>query len=103
MKRLRLIHHTTYHYTQPVRFGPHRVMMRPREGHDVRMVGARVVIEPTAIVRWLRDVEDNSVAILTFAEPAPRLSILAEADVDLSEDNPIECLIDPNARSFPFQ
>jgi transglutaminase-like putative cysteine protease len=103
MKRIRIIHHTTYHYTQPVRFGPHRVMMRPREGHDVRMVGARVVIEPTAIVRWLRDVEDNSVAILTFAEPAPRLSILAEADVDLSEDNPIECLIDPNARSFPFQ
>jgi transglutaminase-like putative cysteine protease len=103
MKRIRLIHHTTYHYAQPVRFGPHRAMMRPREGHDIRIVSGKVVIEPTATVRWLRDVEDNSVAILTFAEPAQSLRILAEADVDLLEDNPIECLIDPNARSFPFQ
>lgn len=103
MKRIRLIHHTTYHYAQPVRFGPHRVMMRPREGHDVRIVAARVVIEPTATVRWLRDIEDNSVAILTFAEPAQWLRILGEADIDLRKDNPIECLIDPNARSFPFQ
>jgi transglutaminase-like putative cysteine protease len=103
MKRIRLIHNTAYHYTQPVRFGPHRAMMRPREGHDLRIVDARVVIEPTATVRWLRDIEDNSVAILTFAEPAQCLRILAEADVDLREDNPIECLIDPNARSFPFQ
>jgi transglutaminase-like putative cysteine protease len=103
MKRIRIIHDTTYHYNQPVRFGPHRAMMRPREGHDVRIAAARVVIEPTATVRWLRDVEDNSVAILTFAEPAPRLRIFAEADVDLWDDNPIECLIDPNARSYPFQ
>jgi hypothetical protein len=50
--------------------------MRPREGHDVRIVTARVVIEPTATVRWLRDIEGNSVAILTFSEPAPCLRIL---------------------------
>jgi transglutaminase-like putative cysteine protease len=103
MKRIRIIHDTTYYYHEPVKFGPHRAMMRPREGHDVRIVGARVVIEPTATVRWLRDVEGNSVAVLTFAEPARRLHILAEADVDLPEDNPLECLIDPTARSFPFQ
>ena len=70
MKRIRITHDTTYHYHQAVRFGPHRAMMRPREGHDVRIVDARVVIEPTAMVRWLRDVEGNSVAILTFAELA---------------------------------
>ena len=103
MKRLRLIHHTTYRYSQAVRFGTHRVMMRPREGHDVRIVAARLVIEPTATVRWLRDIEGNSVAILTFSEPAPCLRILGEADIDLLDDNPIECLIDPSARSFPFQ
>jgi transglutaminase-like putative cysteine protease len=103
MKRVRIIHDTTYHYREPVRFGPHRVMMRPREGHDVRIVGARVAIEPTATIRWLRDVEGNSVAILSFADAAPRLAIHAEADVDLSDDNPIECLIEPNARSYPFQ
>jgi transglutaminase-like putative cysteine protease len=103
MKRIRITHRTEYSYTQPVRFGPHRAMIRPREGHDVRIVRARTEIEPAATVRWLRDVEGNSVAVLTFAEPAPRLRLFAEADVDLSDDNPIECLIDPAARSFPFQ
>src|SRR5262249_26039651 len=103
MRRIRITHDTAYHYTQPVRFGPHRAMIRPREGHDVHLAAVRVVIEPNANVRWLRDVEGNSVAILTFAEPAQRLRIHAAADVDLREDNPIECLIDPNARSFPFQ
>jgi transglutaminase-like putative cysteine protease len=103
MKRIRIIHSTAYHYTQPVRFGPHRALLRPREGHDVRIAGARMEIEPAATVRWLRDIEGNSVAILTFAEPASTLRLLTELDVDLSDDNPIDCLIDPLARSFPFQ
>jgi hypothetical protein len=77
--------------------------MRPREGHDLRIVGGRVEIEPTATVRWLRDVEGNSVALVTFAEPGRTLRVLAEMDVDLYDDRPIECLIDPGARSFPFQ
>ena len=67
------------------------------------IVNTHVEIEPQATVRWLRDIESNSVAILTFAEPAERLRLLAEIDVDLCDDNPIECLIDPHARLFPFQ
>jgi transglutaminase-like putative cysteine protease len=55
MKRIRLTHRTEYHYHQPVTFGPHRALMRPREGHDVQIVGGRVEIEPAAEVRWLRD------------------------------------------------
>ena len=103
MKRIRITHRTEYHYRQPVTFGPHRALMRPREGHDVRIARGRVEIEPTATVRWLRDVEGNSVAVITFAEPARALRLSAEMDVDLHDDNPIECLIDPQARSFPFQ
>lgn len=103
MKRIRIVHRTEYHYHQPVRFGMHRALLRPREGHDVRIVASRVEIEPTALVRWLRDIEDNSVAIITFSEPAQALKLLTEVDVDLSYDNPIECLIDPGATSFPFQ
>ena len=51
----------------------------------------------------MRDIEGNSVAILTFAEPASTLRLLAEIDVDLCDDKTIECLIDSQARSFPFQ
>ena len=45
-----------YHYSQPVTLGPHRAILRPREGHDVRIVAARMDIEPPATLRWLRDI-----------------------------------------------
>lgn len=103
MKRIRITHETCYHYHEAVSFGPHRAMMRPREGHDVHIAGGRVEIEPKASLRWLRDVYDNSVAVATFEEPASKLRIHSEVDVDLYHDQPIECLIDPVARTFPFQ
>jgi transglutaminase-like putative cysteine protease len=103
MKRVRILHETAYHYNQPVSFGPHRAMMRPREGHDVHIVRGRIDVEPAATIRWLRDIYNNSIAILTFAEPSQKLRVLSELEVELRDDNPIECLIDPGARMFPFQ
>lgn len=103
MKRIRIIHNTEYHYSQPVTFGQHRALMRPREGHDVRIVTGRVEIEPKATVRWLRDIESNSVAVIDFTEPGALLRVHAEVDVDLSEDIAVECLVDPLAREYPFQ
>jgi len=103
MKRIRITHRTEYHYHQPVTFGPHRALMRPREGHDVRIVRGRVEIEPAAEVRWLRDICENSVAIVTFSQPGQKLLILSEVEVDLREEQTVECLIEPGARSFPFQ
>ena len=38
MKRIRIVHRTKYHYNQPVTFGPHRLMIRPREGHDIHLL-----------------------------------------------------------------
>ena len=98
MKRIRIIHNTQYHYRQPVKFGPHRAMLRPREGHDVHIVKSRLDIGPPATLRWLRDIYGNSIAVIDFQEAARTLSILSEVDVDLYDDNPIECLIEPTAR-----
>jgi len=103
MKRIRIAHRTEYRYSQPVKFGPHRALLWPREGHDVHIARSRLDVAPGAEVRWLRDIYDNSIAILTFAEPSEKLSILSEVDVDLYYDNPIDCLIEPSARDFPFQ
>ena len=102
-KRIKIIHKTKYQYNAPGKFGPHRLMMRPREGHDVHIVTGRLDVEPAPTIRWLRDIYGNSIAILTFAEASQNLSILGEVEVDLNDDNPIECLIDPDARLFPFQ
>ena len=103
MKRVSIVHETAYYYNEPVSFGPHRAMMRPREGHDIHIVRGRVEVEPAATIRWLRDIYSNSIAILTFADPAPKLRVRSELEVELRDDNPIECLIDPGAHAFPFQ
>jgi len=103
MKRIRIIHQTEYHYHTEVSFGTHYAMLRPREGHDVHIDSSRLEVEPASQIRWLRDIYGNSIAVLTFAEPAKKLAIHAEVDVTLFDDNPLECLIDPHARSYPFQ
>jgi transglutaminase-like putative cysteine protease len=102
MKRIRIIHKTEYYYSEPVTFGLHRALMRPREGHDVHIENGMLQIEPKASVRWMRDLYANSVALITFAEPAKTLRILSEVDVDLFEDDPVASSIEPDARSFPF-
>ncbi len=103
MKRIRITHVTEYHYHAPVTFGTHRALLRPREGHDLHIESARLRIEPDANVRWLRDVYGNSIAIITFTEPAPMLRLFSEVNVDLYDDTPIDCVIDPIAHSYPFQ
>jgi hypothetical protein len=103
MKLMRILHKTEYCYRQPVKFGPHRALMRPREGHDLHIARARVSISPRATIRWLRDTYDNSIAIVTFDEQSDRLSISSEVDVELHYENPVEWPIAPFAQSFPFQ
>jgi transglutaminase-like putative cysteine protease len=103
IKKIQIQHETNYSYREPVSFGPHRILIRPREGHDVRIIESRLLIQPAATLRWVRDVEGNSVAVATFAESASQLTIRADIDVELSDDPQIECLIDQNARSYPFQ
>jgi hypothetical protein len=103
MKRIRITHHTRYLYSEPVVFHPHRAMFRPREGHEVHIASSRLEIAPSATVRWLRDIYGNSIAILFFSEASRELSLLSEIDVDLYDDHPIACLIDPEARLYPFQ
>ena len=103
MKRIRIVHETQYCYNQPVKFGPHRALLRPREGHDVHISQSRLSVTPAAAVRWLRDIYGNSIAVLTFEESSQRLCVASEVEVELYDDNPIECLIEPTARQFPFQ
>lgn len=103
MKRIRILHRTEYHYAQPVQLGDHRALMRPREGHDLRIVNANIRVEPEAEIRWLRDIEGNSVAAISFPQLSDRLILNAEIDVELRDDSSVECMVSPQARLFPFQ
>lgn len=75
MSRLRIEHGTTYTYRKPVIFGQHRLVLRPREGHDVRVESMSLEITPAHQLIWSRDVYNNSVAIVDFLEDAPKLEV----------------------------
>ncbi|MDB5388839.1 MAG: hypothetical protein JWM11_4485 [Planctomycetaceae bacterium] len=81
MTELRIEHHTTYWYHKPVEFGRHRLVLRPREGHDVRVLSMSLTIAPANRLLWTRDVFGNSVAIVDFLEPANKLDFRSEVDV----------------------
>ncbi len=103
MKRIRITHLTEYHYAQPVTFGPHRILVRPREGHDVHIESSKFRISPEANVRWLRDMVGNSIANVTFSAPSHVLSIYSEVVVANYQENPLDFVIDPSAISYPFR
>ncbi len=103
MKRVRITHVTEYFYHSEVCFGPHRALLRPREGHDLHIISSKLKVEPAANVRWLRDIYGNSIAIIEFTQPSRKLHLFSELDVDLYDDISIDCVIDPLAHSYPFQ
>lgn len=76
MKRLTVDHKTVYSYANPVGLGPHRMMIRPRDSHDIRLLDTRLVIEPAPVrITWLHDVFSNSVGLAEFEGRSERLSI----------------------------
>jgi transglutaminase-like putative cysteine protease len=103
MRRLRIEHVTTYHYGSAVTLLPHRLLLRPREGHDIRIESAQLVIAPEHQLKWQRDVYDNSVAQVSFLEPSDRLSISSHVVLQHSQDRPLDFLVADYAVRFPFQ
>jgi hypothetical protein len=64
-------HTTTYHYRQRVTFGPHQLLLRPREARGLRLVSHDVQITPAGPISWAQDVAGNMIG---------RVDILGEAD-----------------------
>ncbi len=103
MKRILIAHRTEYRYPEPVRLGPHRLLLRPREGHEVRVERSRLDITPAAQLRWCRDADDNSVAIAHFPQPAGRLCIDSEVVIEHHDDAPLDFLVEDYALHYPFE
>ena len=78
MTTLRIHHGTRYRYERPVSFGVHRLMLRPRDGHDMRILDSALSISPAAELRWELDTFGNSVAYASFSEEADTLTIESE-------------------------
>lgn len=81
MSRLRIIHTTTYRYAEPVAFGLHRLVLRPREGHDLQVEELNLQVQPSAVLTWHRDVFGNSIAHARFSEKSDVLEFRNEVTV----------------------
>jgi transglutaminase-like putative cysteine protease len=103
MPLLTIHHKTEYRYTHPVAFGEHRIMLRPRDGHDLRVLSGslKIVPEPMSL-RWIHDVFGNSVAIATFDERADRLSVESTAMVEHNPALEFALTADDRAYFYPF-
>ena len=84
MITLKIHHRTTYRYRQPVSLGPHRLMLRPRESRDLRLISSDVVVTPAAVVTWAHDVFGNAVAMATFQAMTDNLVIDSVAELQLN-------------------
>jgi transglutaminase-like putative cysteine protease len=103
MPLLTIHHKTVYRYTHPVAFGEHRVMLRPRDGHDLRVISNKLEIVPEPMsLRWIHDVFGNSVAIATFDERAETLSFVNTATVEHNPAEEFALTPDDPAYFYPF-
>lgn len=103
MPLLNLSHATTYSYSQPAKFGEHRLMVRPRESYDQRLLESALTIDPEpSSLRWLHDVFGNSVAIASFDRRAERLRIESRARLIHYPSELDDVHIEEYARTYPF-
>jgi transglutaminase-like putative cysteine protease len=86
LNTLKIHHRTTYRYRQPVSLGPHRLMLRPRESRDLRVISSELTITPFASVTWAQDVFGNAVAMATFQAMADNLVIDSAMQIELAAE-----------------
>jgi transglutaminase-like putative cysteine protease len=102
MKRYRIIHRTYYNYTDTVTLGAHELLLRPREGHDLRIESFVINIIPDAKVYWHRDVEGNSVAVANFFRPVQQLTIESNVVIQQYNESPLDFIVADYAINYPF-
>jgi transglutaminase-like putative cysteine protease len=100
---LTIFHKTTYRYRQPVSLGPHRLMLRPRESRDLRLLSHEITATPSASLSWAHDVLGNAVATIAFPTMTDRLVIDSTAQVALSAEAWPIFDIAVSAMEYPFR
>jgi transglutaminase-like putative cysteine protease len=103
MPRVRVVHTTEYRYARPVRLTAHRLMLRPRDSHDLSLLDATLSLSPPGVMtRWAHDVFGNSIAYVEFGpRETDLLRIISRLDLEhypLALDVPL----DPAAETYPF-
>jgi len=83
MSILSIRHVTRYRYRKPVAFGEHRMMFRPLESYDQRVLSTSLTISPDpSQLHNVHDVFGNCVGIARFATPAREITFESRVTLD---------------------
>lgn len=86
-----------------LQLGQHRLMLRPRESRDIRVLSSDLRLSDDATLRWSQDVSGNAVAIASFDQPADHLVIQCSSRVEIGAVAYPVFDIAASAVSFPFR
>ncbi|MGG7581851.1 transglutaminase family protein [Rhizobium sp. Nf11,1] len=96
-------HITSYRYRREVDFGEHRLMFRPRDSFDQRLIEASLTTYPEqSHVRWIHDVFGNCVALVDFSRPSVELRFETWITLDHTPQLAPDIRIDEAALTYPF-
>ena len=82
MARLTIRHETLYTYERPVGFAQHRLLLRPRDSHAIRIVEAVLTVSPPGATRWIYDALGNSVCCFSPRGESRSLSIASDLVIE---------------------
>ena len=99
--RLHIEHSTSYTYAKPVTLQRHRLVLRPREGHDLRIERMHLHLAPAHRLQWIRDVFGTSIALVDWLEPADALTIVNDVVLERMSPFPTRELHAPWRVPFP--
>ena len=103
MPLLTVRHVTTYRYRHPVSFGEHRMLFRPRDSYDQRLISHELVILPQpAALHWTQDVFGNSVTLARFGSRADTVVFDSRLEIDHTTPPSLSTLLAEHARNIPF-
>lgn len=103
MTLLQVRHETIYRYARPVRFGEHRMLLRPRDSMEQTLESFGLAIRPRPVsMRWIHDVFGNGIAIAQFDEAAEQLQMVATMVLDHTPELTPAFEIDDRVKTYPF-
>jgi len=82
---------------------PHRLLLRPREGHGLRVAVSKLEISVPHGIRWQRDAFDNSVSLVTFTQPTSLLSVTSQVVIEHFDETPLDFIVEEYAAFHPFR
>lgn len=99
---LTITHKTDYHYSESIFLGPHRLMLRPRETPELRLLSFDLTTHPPATVNWAHDVSGNSIATASFIGLTDTLTVESQMTVELTAPAWPIFDIAASAQQYPF-